>query len=121
MDRCAAQCGLLRLRQQLSHRREVIMDVEASRAIRQAEVGASQPVYRALVLDGQNGRAPNGGSLRNATDMVRLRNATDMVHDTFPDDRLGNLSGRKVWVLRDCGRADRGQGETCGGNPRRRV
>ena len=65
--------------------------------------GFSQPVYRALVLDGQNGRAPNGGSLRNATHMVR---------DTFPDDRLGNLLVGKVWVLRDCGRADRGQGET---------
>jgi hypothetical protein len=68
---------------------------------------ASSPALAAAILVGV-GVGPNGGSLRNATHMVR---------DTFPDDRLGNLLVRKVWVLRDCGRADRGQGETCGGNP----
>jgi hypothetical protein len=44
VDRRNEERRILRLRRQLSHRRQVriIMDVEASRAVRQAEVGASR-------------------------------------------------------------------------------
>src|SRR5262249_46012684 len=70
MDGRAAQCRVLCLRRQLSCRCGIIMDVEASRAIRQAEVGASRTMIERtearfgikpewLAADTAYGAAPN--------------------------------------------------------------